>query len=123
MQWHAGRSSSYTYEIAYSYSVGGKTYRSNQVNFSFDRSGPGSSIAKAYVEKYPVGSQVVVYYKTDEPAFSVLEPTVTGNTSKELATAIAVFIISVALCIGLLYIYSSRKEVPMPNTVETMQPR
>ena len=121
LQWHTGRTSAYTYEITYRYAVEGKTYNSNQINFMFGRSGPCSSRAIAYMGKYPVDTQVVVHYKIDEPAFAVLEPTVTGSTAQDLAIATAIFVISTIICIGFLCVYNGRIQAPMPKSVETPQ--
>lgn len=123
LQWHHGKSPGYKYEIIYNYAAGGKTYDSDQINFIFGRSGPCSSLANTYVEKYPVGTPVVVHYKIDEPAFAVLEPTVMGDTSRDFAIATALFVISVAFCIGFLCVYQGRNQAPLPNAVETTRPR
>lgn len=79
VQYHGGRSSSYNYNIRYQYAAAGKWYQSNQVSFgSWGDRDP--AFAQSYVNRYPVGAPVVVYYLPAHPSFAVLEPAVTSTT-------------------------------------------
>jgi hypothetical protein len=74
------KSSGYVYEILYDYEVGDNLYLSYQVNFASIIGDDKPAFAQAYVGKYPVGKKVIVFYKFDEPSFSVLEPDVKNGT-------------------------------------------
>lgn len=54
--------------------VAGKNYTSDQVSFTSKLVSSHPAYAEKYVNKYPVGRTVTVYYKADEPSFAVLEP-------------------------------------------------
>ena len=56
-------------DIDYFFLAEGDLYRSNQINFL----GDGHKI-EHYLQKYPVGKRVTVYYEKGNPDFSVLEP-------------------------------------------------
>lgn len=58
--------------IVYRYTVGDSTYHKT-LNFSGDIT-PTQEFSKSYVEKYPVGRQVPVYYQPDNPQNATLEP-------------------------------------------------
>lgn len=58
--------------ITYRYSVNGETLEAN-VTFSKDIT-PTQEFSNSYLEKYPVGSQVQVYYDVNQPSNSTLEP-------------------------------------------------
>lgn len=64
----------YGYVILYRYVVAGKNYTSDQVSFTSKLVSSHPAYAEKYVNKYPVGRTVTVYYKADEPSFAVLEP-------------------------------------------------
>ena len=59
-------------QIAYSYIVGGQSYR-RSMEFSADIS-PTQEFSTSYVEKYPLGTKVQVYYHPDNPQRATLEP-------------------------------------------------
>ena len=56
-------------EIIYRYSVQGKTYESSQVNFAGDM-----YRVDYYLDKYPKGYSVPVFYSETFPSISALEP-------------------------------------------------
>ncbi|WP_455203734.1 DUF3592 domain-containing protein [Kaarinaea lacus] len=58
--------------IAYSYIVEGQSYH-RRMEFSADIS-PTQEFATSYVEKYPLGTEVQVYYHPDNPQRATLEP-------------------------------------------------
>ncbi len=95
---HSGRyGTSYHYHIEYEFYVGTERFRSDEVTFA----GTGSKdpeFAKSYVERYPVGRDVTVYYNPNTPSFSVLEPRVRGNFTWLFAS----IIIGTAIVLGLV---------------------
>jgi hypothetical protein len=60
-------------EIEYAFMAGNRTFRSQKVTFSCTGGG-GSYKAEEYVQKYPAGKSVVVFYEPYNPSVSVLEP-------------------------------------------------
>lgn len=58
-----------TYDIEYSYAIDGKVYLSDQIDFLVDHGN-----YKKYLDEYPVGKSVDVYYDTENYGFSVLRP-------------------------------------------------
>lgn len=58
--------------IEYSYAVAGRTFR-RMVEFPGDIS-PTAELARSYVDKYPAGAHVQVYYDPDRPERATLEP-------------------------------------------------
>lgn len=69
---------SYDPMIKYSYTVNGKTYTNDLVNYDYVNR--GKEWAENVIADYPEGQQVTVSYKPDKPEFSVLERGVTGST-------------------------------------------
>ena len=63
------------FNIIYSYKVDGKYYESNRVHCGAKGSA-STDYAQKYVNNYPVGKQVLVYYDHQEPSKSVLEPNI-----------------------------------------------
>lgn len=61
--------------IHYEYSVDGKIYESNVVNYG-NTGSSNRSFAEGYVNRYPVGKPVLVYYDPQQPEKAVLEPLV-----------------------------------------------
>lgn len=59
-------------QIEYRYSVAGRDYH-RQMEFPADLS-PTEQFKTRYLEKFPVGSQITVYYDPDHPDRSTMEP-------------------------------------------------
>ena len=57
-------------EISYSYEVGGKVYKSRHISAGGEM---GGVTAQSVLARYPVGSQVTVYYDPKKPKNAVLE--------------------------------------------------
>jgi Protein of unknown function (DUF3592) len=81
----------YYYEIEYEFIVNEKRYHSNRITF-YENGSTNPGFAQSYVNKYPVGKQVNVYYDTNDPSFSVLEPEEKGGAEFELALLIISFV-------------------------------
>ncbi|NQZ09443.1 MAG: DUF3592 domain-containing protein [Algicola sp.] len=103
------------YKIQYQFEVNGQQYTSNKVHF-----GPTkyNSLKKSQdlSNAYPVGQQVVVYYKKDNPGFSVLNPSVNSNDDFILMFALLGFI-GLVLLIAAISVKSESDKVPVkqPN--------
>jgi hypothetical protein len=63
--------------VRYRYDVGGTTYEARQMSFGEYASGSRED-AQRVVEKYAVGSRVLVHYRPDAPDQAVLEPGTQG---------------------------------------------
>ncbi len=64
------------YEIVYEFAVDRRRYRSDEVTFAHTGS-RNQKFALDYVQRYPVGMAVTVFYDPADPGFSVLEPSST----------------------------------------------
>lgn len=62
------------FEIYYKYVLDGKEYVSDKVHFLSVGNRSTDAYALKYVEKYPIGKDVLVYYEKTNPSKSVLEP-------------------------------------------------
>jgi len=69
--------------ITYNYKVGNQEFLSNRVHFGYQAMA-NPSYAESYVEKYPAGKQVTVFYAENNPQNSVLEPDVKWNGLLEM---------------------------------------
>ncbi len=67
----------YHINIFYDYEVDGQSYQGSTFRYGFFS--PGSTQAYAAVSAHPVGSEVRVYYRPDNPADSLLSPGVVGH--------------------------------------------
>ncbi len=92
--WRDSSTDSYAYAIYYEFEVDSRTFRSDQVTFS-SRESNDRRYAERYVEKYPVGRRVTVFYDQHHPAFSVLEPDVKNERLIGLIIGIG---LSAAVC-------------------------
>ena len=69
---------SYYGDVSFRYVVNDSVYTSDTV--SFGQYGGTRNHAEEIVARYPVGSQVTVYYDTNEPETAVLEPGVNSGS-------------------------------------------
>lgn len=95
------------YDIHYHFKVNNIPYRSNEVTFSQTGS-RDRSFAEGYVQQYPVGKTVDVYYERGNPSFSVLEP----NTTEVAAWGVLAFLVvsgSASLWLSLIKIAEKRR--------------
>ena len=67
------QSESYAPELAYSYTVMGTSYEGSRVGIGASAGYSQRSQAEAYLERYPVGHPVTVFYDPNRPAQSALE--------------------------------------------------
>jgi hypothetical protein len=63
----------YSADVRYSYTVNGTQYSSGQVSLG-DSSTSSSGGMEEIVRRYPLGSQVIVYYDPAKPGNALLEP-------------------------------------------------
>ncbi len=98
---HGRYSDYYYYIIWYDYEVDRTSCRSSQV--TFNPSGFNDpSVPQSYVEKYPVGRHVTVYYDRGDPTFSVLEPNTRYELSQVVFLALLALLAAGACVWGLL---------------------
>ena len=86
----------YRFAIVYNYNVDREKFVSDSVSFSQGHA-LDEQTARQYVEKYPVGKNVPVFYKIDEHSFSALEP-----ENKDLFLSV-IFIIPILMFVLLVY--------------------
>jgi hypothetical protein len=68
-----GHRPNYRFNISYNYEVNGIKYTNSRVGFGFKGSNDKSSVTEI-LSRYPVGKKVQVYFDSQQPNFSVLEP-------------------------------------------------
>jgi len=80
---HQGESHTYyTIGLVYAYSVEGAEHRSKRVDFDVVSSYAEWQAAEQVLNRYPLGTEVDVFYNPDNPQLAVLERTVSGlNTA------------------------------------------
>jgi hypothetical protein len=88
---------SYTARVAYTYLVGGETYSGHNIAFGFSPSYSSEAKAQADAARYPVGSQVPVYYNPDKPADAVLQRQASGS---KVGVILGVVFIVVGVCVA-----------------------
>lgn len=77
----SGLGGSWHFDIKYKYTVDKLIYTSNKINFVNTGESASDQYARNYVEKYPVGKAVTVFYDPRNPERSVLEPDKQSHTS------------------------------------------
>jgi hypothetical protein len=82
----------YRPRVRYHYTVERQTYSSERIGFGSE-SMRDRKVADAIAQKYPAGSQPVVYYSPDDPTTAVLEPGLTrgGILPMIIGSALAMF--------------------------------
>lgn len=81
------------YEIVYEFAVDGKKYQSDEVTFAHTGTRSNPKFARDYVQRYPTGMSVTVFYDPADPGFSVLEPESTGFYLILFFAPVALFIV------------------------------
>ena len=71
----SGRPLYYTPEVTYQYSVRGQEHRADNLTFVSRHRGYTKLEAQEISTRYPIGTDVEVFYRPSEPAFAVLERT------------------------------------------------
>jgi hypothetical protein len=104
------------YKIQYQFDVDGKEYTSNKVHF-----GPTkyNNLKKSQdlANTYPVGVQVVVYYKKNNPGFSVLNPSINSNDDFFLIFSLLGFV-GLVLLIAAISVKSESDKVPVKQPLK-----
>jgi len=94
---------SYSPRVSYEYQALGQTYTGTKISFGFSKSYGSRRQAEDELARYPLGSQVTVYYDPSNPAEAVLERKAGGSM---LATVVGVIFIVLSLCISCPMIFS-----------------
>lgn len=77
---HRGdKSTTYSADVAYDYTVNGTRYTGDRVTFG-SVSTSSTARARRVLNRYPKGKEVTVYYNPEDPEQSVLEPGIHGAT-------------------------------------------
>ena len=99
------------YKIEYQFEVNGQQYTSNKVHFGPTKYG---SLKKSQdlAAAYPVGQQVVVYHKKNNPGFSVLNPGINSNDDFILIFSLLGFI-GFVLLIAAISVKSESDKMPV----------
>lgn len=71
---------SWRYHVIYDYTVAGARYSSSLVNFDWVQADANRAIEAAFVQRFPPGSRVTVFYLPGNPNFAVLQPQEKGST-------------------------------------------
>lgn len=87
--------------IMYSYTVEQQYYR-QLLRFSGDIT-PSQEFAKSYVEKYPAGVHVKVYFNSENPEISTLEPGPGKGDWLILSIGLSMFIFGMLLFISSIF--------------------
>lgn len=70
---HTGLRGGWSFDIVYEYTVNNSLFTSDRVHFSYQTLSD-KTYAQGYVDKYPIGKVIVVYYNPQKPNEAVLEP-------------------------------------------------
>lgn len=68
-----GRKEKFQAQIRYVYDAGGRPQNGSRIRFA-DATGSARTAQQPFLDKYPAGAKVDVYYDPNDPAQSVLEP-------------------------------------------------
>jgi hypothetical protein len=102
-----GKGTVYVPKIVYSYTIGSEKYTSDLVN-SMYLATSNSNIAERKVKKYPVNSNVTVYYNPNKLKDSALEP------GFKVGSNIFIFLFGVVLIVPpIIVLLSSRKKTDL----------
>jgi hypothetical protein len=95
---------SYTYEpkVEYSYTVLGTAYAGKKVSYGPQSYARGK--AEQIMARYPLGQQVSVFYNTENPADSVLDPAAPNTT---VSTIFGILFCVVALALAVFFLVTS----------------
>jgi hypothetical protein len=95
VQYHSGDGGRYSPWIQYGFTVAGQRYQCDMITY---RSLPTDrAAAESYVERYPPGSPVHVFYDPESPDVAVLEP---GADRRSYLIGAAVLFILFAVGVG-----------------------
>lgn len=95
-------------DIRYSYVIYGQVYESRQIRLA-QHVNMSSNEATALVERYPVGRQVVVYYKPDDHTTVILEPGLSLSSFSLIFAGMCMFIVPSILSPSIYYNLKRRR--------------
>lgn len=101
LTWQGVRSPRARPVVTYRYQVGGESYLGTRIEFSFARI-YFTPEAQAVLERYPVGSEVTVYYDPADPAESTLEQRHSSVISGMMVALVLLFPTTLCLSAGLI---------------------
>jgi len=90
-------STSFSARVEYTYQIGGQVYTGHNIAFGFNPSYSNQSKAQADAARYPVGSQVPVYYDPSKPSDAVLERQSSGSN---VGMILGIIFIVIGVCLA-----------------------
>ena len=93
----------YAADVVYDYTVDGRDYKCSTLSFGGDYSSSSSSHAYEVTNKYPVGSEVRVFYAPEEPSTAVLEPGATWMSYLALGIGLVFLAVGLLVCVVPLF--------------------
>jgi len=82
--------------VRYSYKVGGETYTGSSLTTGLMNTGAGEDTARQFVEDYPIGSTVTVWYNPKDPRQSAIEKRA-GASGASIAIGSVLLILALGL--------------------------
>jgi hypothetical protein len=80
--------------VSYTYSIDSTVYTSDRIsNMNFNTK--NISVVEEFLKKYPLGSEIKVYYNSEDPSKALLEPGITNGNILLIAFGIIVLAIPV----------------------------
>lgn len=102
-------STSYSPHLRYTYEVNGVWYRSNTIVLGYEELSMSRLEAEAYLDNYPTGAELTVFYNPQEPSMSVLIP---GRISYGVSLVIGGVIFTVVLLAMIFFLGFAPKALP-----------
>jgi hypothetical protein len=110
---HRGNKGGTTYsaDVSYDYSAGGARYTGTKV--AFGMMSASSDYAQSFLNRYPVGAKVPVYYSPSDPATAVLETGIHGGTWMFFGAS------AIVALFGIMFLQVSRRQADANQTGST----
>jgi len=98
----------YYFRVLFSYEVDGQKYYGNKHKFGTRKSSPRLNTFQPLIDKYPVGSAVVVYVHPNKPKLSVLEPGINYDSCRLFILGLSILF----LVVTFKYIIPNMPSIP-----------
>ena len=98
---HVDSKTEYKANVKYSFTIDGKEYKGDQVTSS-DVYFKTMSNARELLDKYPIGSEVSVYYDPADPDRAVLETGIKKNVYLLIGGGVVCFLLAIAILVSSL---------------------
>ena len=92
--------------VSYTYIVDSTVYNSNRIsNMNFNTK--NRSVVEEVLKKYPLGSEIKVYYNSTDPSKALLEPGI--NTGNILLLALGIIVLAIPIFLALFMKFDIKK--------------